>query len=168
MHKSQRILLALIASIILCACDSTRLQPCCRFKPGYGGFDRYRTLKLARELPGTVAVYTTEKYAIVLDRKRTERKLSSMPGSAESGSYVRNDTLFLDKTPGAYALNRFIVREIERKNAVIINLSTGKKLSRIKRRKFNWQTSGRSGRGGREYSDPDTGYVIVRLDYWIS
>jgi hypothetical protein len=162
--------LAFISTVFLglTACDTTRLKPCCRLKPGYGGFDRFRTLTLSQKTSKQIAVYQTEKYLILVDRKKAESKLSIELGHNTSQSFIRSDTLFIDNRDGSWGISKFITTEIDRHNAVIIDRVTGQKLVKVKRRKFNWQTDPKAGRGGKEYIDIDKNYVIIRLDYWIS
>ena len=159
--------------LTLISCDTTRLLPCCRLTPGYGGFERKRNLTLTQKSPKKVAVYKDEKYVILLDKSAAINKLLKyiVQDSLQTSKFKDNtDTLDLTNVNiDSYSrVISFIAKEIEHHNAVIIDRQTGQKLKVIIRRKFNYQTTPRMGRGGIEYIDPSNNYVIIRRDFWIS
>lgn len=151
----------------------TRLRPCCRLTPGYGGFDRKHNLILTQKVPKDVAVYKNDKYIILLDESDAIKKLGKYiaQDSSETSNLEDNaDTMDLTNIniDNYSRVRNFIANEIEHHKAVIINRLTGQKLNTIIRRKFNYQTAPGMGRGGFEYIDPSNNSVITRRDFWIS
>jgi hypothetical protein len=163
----------LLMSILLIGCSTSRLQPCCRIKPGYGGFDRNKTIHLRQEKILRIAKYETEMYLIILDKeailndlKKTLREPGILKMTTSSNTA---DTLDLKtiEIENSWYVNKAIVKQLNHRTALVIEKNTGRRLEQLNRRKYNYQTNPKSGRGGIEYYDVENN-IIIRLCYWIS
>lgn len=57
------------------SCNTSRLRPCCRLTPGYGGFERTRNLTVTQKSPKDVAMYKNDKYIVLVDKSEALNKL---------------------------------------------------------------------------------------------
>lgn len=158
---------------IIVGCSSTRFQPCCRIYSGYGGFERHKTVRLKVDKIDNMAKYETETYLILMDKKALFNTIKNQITDKVNYESILSNTLdTLDiksiELGNDWHRTKAVVRQINRGKAIIIVKSTGQRLTKVKRRKFNYQTGPRSGRGGIEYSDLNNNYVIIGLAYWVS
>jgi hypothetical protein len=149
-----------------------RLKPCCRFKPGYGGFDRYKSIRLDTKCFDNIAKYETEKYIILVDKKTAlnQLRLHSKDTIDIKQLFQESDTFDLKSINynNRWYLNKTLTKLIDKRQTIIIEKESGERVEIINRRKYNYLKGPRSGRGGLEYIDLKRNYVIIGLTYWIS
>lgn len=158
---------------MLASCDSTRLRPCCRIKPGYGGFDQHKTIRLKVDKIENIAKYETEFYLILLDKRTVIQSLKNkITDTIDYEKTLSNtkDTLDINgfKFEYRWHISKVLAKHLDRGKVIIIEKATGQRLFKIKRRKYNYQVDPKSGRGGIEYSDIKNNAVFFELTYWIS
>ncbi|HCS19167.1 MAG TPA: hypothetical protein DIW47_01155 [Bacteroidetes bacterium] len=120
-----------------------------------------------------MAKYETERYLILLDKRTVIQSLKNkITDTLDYEKTLSNimDTLDISgfKFENRWHITKVVAQHLDRGKAIIIEKVTGQRLTKIKRRKYNYQIDPKSGRGGIEYSDIKNNSVFFELTYWIS
>lgn len=167
-------MIRLIFILFIACLTSCTLRPLCLTKNIECGCDKSKIIHLSQKTNQKLIIDWDKNYLFLLEKRKSVRKLarftSDKSGKAIFSGLTSFDTLNIDVTNANFSkFNRFVVRQIHFHKVVIIDKQTGAKLKFISRRKYNLHCkTSRTGAGGKEYSDPDKKYVIVRKRFWIS
>jgi 7-keto-8-aminopelargonate synthetase-like enzyme len=148
-----RIQLFLFAALIFSLNSCTSLRPCCRLRTDYSTMERSRQVKLDTRPPTHVAAYTNEAFTILVKRSRAEKKLERFVASYSDTLSVSifdrtKDTLQLHVQGTNRRLKKFLITQMKRGRAVVIDRSTGSPVDKAELRTFNFMKGPRWGAGG--------------------
>jgi hypothetical protein len=151
--------------------NTSTLHPGAESKSNLSGIHLSKAIRLKKVSFQSYGKYETGNYIIYVDK--TEVLADLKKAVADSAYFdtlnVSSDTLDLNQIGLSYQrqLTEAIISKIEKKEAIIIDAASGKKIYKIKRRKYN-RGNAPARRGGIEYIDAKNGGLILDIGLWIS
>lgn len=168
--KQYNAFLLFLISVLSISCSGSRLCSVGNIIPGYG----FRTIHLKHIAFDQVATFENEKYIILVDKNTIlpDIKERISDSSLFNKISTNRDTLVLNKI-NIYGLHHIIEKQLNKKEAIVIDKESGKNIYKIKRQRYYRTSShrsrvGKGKRGGIEYLNAKNDEVILDITLWIS